>query len=107
MTAGGRNDDLKALLVEASLALAGLEVAKLEELALSCIGLLREMGGESGQMTLDPSAIRRELSIFGRSVEATRANRDVLGKLRNRETPGLDYGLSPVSGTLGVGHGDH
>ena len=75
---GRFNPELRALVVEASLALARLDADRLEELALSCQALNRDLSGWSGQEQMEMARERRELTgemaVFERVLEATRAN---------------------------------
>lgn len=91
---------LKELVVEASRALSRLDAERLEELAVSCQALNRDLGlqdaaGGAALATESPSLLLRhstlateardaagEMAIFGRVLEATRANLIVMRRLR-------------------------
>jgi hypothetical protein len=96
---GRFNPELRALVVEASLALARLDADRLEELALSCQALNRDLSGWSGQEQMEMARERRELTgemaVFERVLEATRANLDVMSRLRR-----LHEGQREYSGSL-------
>jgi hypothetical protein len=96
---GRFNPELRALVVEASLALARLDADRLEELALSCQALNRDLSGWSGQEQMEMARERRELTgemaVFERVLEATRANLDVMSRLRQ-----LHEGQREYSGSL-------
>jgi len=102
--------ELKQLIVEASLALARLDAERLEELALSCQALNRdlEMAGVAGRAGLARQAhdAQQNLAVFGRVLEATRANLEVMHRIR-----ALRAGRTPAYGgfeaRLGTTHGDH
>jgi hypothetical protein len=96
---GRFNPELRALVVEASLALARLDADRLEEMALSCQALNRDLSGWSGQEQMEMARERRELTgemaVFERVLEATRANLDVMSRLRQ-----LHEGQREYSGSL-------
>lgn len=93
---------LRSLVTEASKALARLDAARLEELALSCQALNRDlthnMGRDSrcdlegafesgdssrrAELALEASAARSDLAVFGRVLEATRSNLAVMERIR-------------------------
>jgi hypothetical protein len=104
--AGGKNRELKSLLLEASQALARLDARRLEEIALLCTALIRE-DSQCGLSALNSPEIRKELTVFGCVVEATKANLGVLRSLRDRENLDLDYSLPALRSTSEVAHGDH
>jgi hypothetical protein len=95
---GRFNPELRALVVEASLALARLDADRLEELALSCQALNRDLSGWSGQKQVEMARERRELTgemaVFERVLEATRANLDVMSRLRRLHEGQREYGGS-------------
>jgi hypothetical protein len=90
------NPALKALVVEASQALARLDAAHLEELALSCQALNRSLGSLNALQRTDLAQQAREaeadMAVFGRVLEATRANLNVMNRLRELRLGRLDYG---------------
>jgi hypothetical protein len=96
VTGGHRiNPELRELVVEASVALARLDADRLEELALSCRALNRDPAGMSGderaewrRQTLDAS---REVEVFGRVLDATRVNAEILNRVRERKRERLEY----------------
>jgi hypothetical protein len=95
------NPQLRELVVEASLALARLDAERLEELALSCQALNRDLAG-LGEARRD---IKRqageasgEMAVFGRVLDATRANLEVMNRLRER-----GHGSREYPGRLGRG----
>ena len=85
-------------MVEASLALARLDADRLEELALSCQALNRDLSAWSGQERAEMARQAREaageMAIFARVLEATRANLDVMSRLRELRDGQLEYGGS-------------
>jgi len=111
---------LKQLVVEASQALARLDADRLEELALTCQVLNRDLnrntnGDANGDASLDlapVSAIDRrdlaseareavaDLAVFGRVLEATRANLQVMCRLRDLRQGRREYGNEQGRGSL-------
>lgn len=109
---GSQNAEWKDMLVNASHALAHLDAERLEEMALSCAALVREdhahfdirrhaepRFGEAG----------RELASFVRVLEATRANLNVLRRLRAVREKQLEYAMAQgiCDAPVESEHGDH
>ena len=93
------NPELRELVVEASLALARLDAERLEELARSCHGLNREMTEPSTMSLERRTDLARqsreatgEMAVFGRVLEVTRANVDVMNRLRELREGRREYG---------------
>jgi hypothetical protein len=91
---------LKKLVVEASQALARLDADRLEELALSCQVLNRDLQG--GARALVDEDARKDwaresreaagdMAVFARVLEATRANLNVMNRLRKLRASELEY----------------
>jgi hypothetical protein len=98
----GERPKLKELVVEASRALARLDAGRLEEMALSCQALNRDLAlGYPGEMNRETRALLRaeskeavgEMAVFARVLEATRANLHVMNRLRELSEGRLEYGL--------------
>jgi hypothetical protein len=95
---GGR-PKLKELVVEASRALARLDADRLEELALSCQALNRDLARDRTQQDGDASAALAmeckeavgDMAVFARVLEATRANLKVMNRLRELRAGHLEY----------------
>jgi len=91
---------LKALVTEASRALAQLDAARLEELALSCAALNREMPpvtmSESETLVREAREAVGEMAVFARVLEATRGNLRVMDRLRELRMGCLEYSDRPV-----------
>jgi hypothetical protein len=104
---------LKELVVEASRALARLDADRLEELALSCQALNRELTPLSQDRRLELARQSREvdgdMATFARVLDATRSNLNVMNRLRELRSGQLEYGPkdAPVADTREVGHGDN
>jgi len=108
-----KHPELKELVVEASLALARLDAKRLEELALSCQALNRDLA----QTNLETAAVlgcqakeaAGEMAVFARVLEATRANLNVMNRLRELLADRLEYGEPQPSGWARkeCGHGDN
>jgi hypothetical protein len=99
--------------VEASQALARLDADRLEELALSCQALNRDLALMDGQarIALVPQAREAggDMAVFARVLEATRANLDVMNRLRDLRAGRLEYGAAHGPGWRRTesGHGDN
>lgn len=87
--------EIKEIVAEASRALALLDAGRLEELALSCEALNREMTavGAAGQKALaeEASEAVKEMAVFSRVLTATWANVDVMNFLRELRASRLEY----------------
>ncbi|MGD0733713.1 MAG: hypothetical protein ABR976_01150 [Terracidiphilus sp.] len=103
---------LKEIVVEASRALARLDANRLEELARSCQALNRDLPHETPEIRADVARqaheAMAELAVFGRVLEATRANLNVMQRLRDLRAGRLEYGAVPSQGWARMegGHGD-
>ena len=77
--------NLRELVVEATLSLARLDAERLEELALSCRALNSDLAGlseaQSAELNCEARAASGEMAVFGRVLDATRANLDVMDGL--------------------------
>jgi len=97
--------ELKALVVEASQALARLDAARLEELALSCEALSRDLDQikEDDVWRRDLAQQAREatedMGVFARVLEATRSNLNVMHRLRELRMGQLEYKVSSNAGS--------
>ncbi len=87
---GSARPELKALVVEASQALARLDAARLQELAVACQALNRNLTREAV-----PAEEAREAmdgrATFARVLEATRANLKVMRRLRELRMGHIEY----------------
>ena len=88
--------ELKQLVVEASEALARLDADRLEELALSCQTLNRELkpanAKEQAALASQAREAKADMTLFARLLEVTRANLNVMNRLREKRAGRLDYG---------------
>ena len=75
---------LRDMVAEASRALARLDADRLEELALCCQALNRAPACGDLEAAGD-------LAVFARVLEATRANLEVMNRLREMHTGRLEY----------------
>lgn len=108
---GGRrlDPDLKQIVREASRALALLDIERLEELARSC-----QMLNQVDLAHVDVAGQAREaagdMALFARVLDATRANLDVMSRLRGLRQGDLSYAdarLGPSPSMLSeTGHGN-
>ena len=89
--------ELREMVVEASLALARLDADRLEELAIFCAALNRDPAGlripERQEINRQARDASDEMAVFARVLEATRANLDVMNRLR--ELRGGQRGYQP------------
>jgi hypothetical protein len=105
--------ELKDLVAEASRSLARLDADRLEELALSCQALNRDLTPASADQGSDlarqAGEATGEMAVFARVIEATRTNLQVMNRLRELRAGRLEYKERPGQGwTLAEsGHGDH
>lgn len=105
--------ELKALVVEASQALARLDAARLEELAVSCQALNRELAGsgreERARLAREARDAAGEMAVFGRVLEVTRNNLQVMNRLRELRMGCAEYNEpeAPRWARGGSGHGDN
>jgi hypothetical protein len=88
--------ELKTIVAEASVALARLDAHRLEELALSCQALNRDQASATWDEHLELGRQSKEaageMAVLARVLEATRANLDVMNKLRALREGRLEYG---------------
>jgi len=109
---------LKELVAEASRALARLDADRLEELALSCQALNRDLtdrdllhgdAADRAALALECNEAEGDMAVFSRVLEATRANLNVMNRLRELRAGRLEYREPSASGWLRTesGHGDN
>jgi hypothetical protein len=107
------NPELKELVVEATRALARLDATRLEELALSCQALTRARNpedlGERELLARQAREAEADMAVFARVLEATRANLNVMKRLRELRAGRLEYTERQARGGASAegGHGDH
>jgi hypothetical protein len=108
------NPQLKELVAEASEALARMDTLRLEQLALSCQALTRTSmpAGNAKERELLARQARdaaADMAVFRRVLEATRANLNVMNRLRELRRGRLEYSERQARGGSGVeaGHGEH
>lgn len=93
--------ELRELVTEATRALARLDVARLEELALSCQALTRmpipKTKEEREKFGRQARAARGEMAVFARVLEATRSNLKVMERLRELRTGRAEYSIRSES----------
>jgi len=104
---------LKELVGEASHALARLDTRRLEELALCCQALNRDLSPANSATRADDARQAREaageMAAFAGIMEATRANLNVMKRLRELRTGRLEYGGEQIRHWTGSesGNGNH
>ena len=90
-----------------------LDAVRLEELALSCEALNRSLGPMSAEerrkMARQAREVKSDMAVFARVLEATRANWNVMNRLRELRAGRLEYTERQARGSAGVeaGYGDH
>ncbi len=116
MTKGGLRPELpelRELVMEASQALAHLDSNRLEELALSCRALKRDLPRSNSQDGAELVRQAREavgeMAVFARVLEVTRSNLNVMKRLRELRAGQIEYGESQARGWTGTesGHGNN
>ncbi|HEX4756943.1 MAG TPA: hypothetical protein VH308_03140 [Terracidiphilus sp.] len=99
--------ELKALVVEASRALARLDADRLEELALSCKALNRDLTPANRQeLACQAREAAGDMAVFARVLEATRANLGVMNRLRDLHAGRVEYGEQQVLSPTGMERAD-
>ena len=104
---------LKELVLEASRALALLDADRLEALALSCQALNRELAApaplERPALAMEVREAAGDMAVFARVLEVTRANLNVMRRLRESHRDRLEYREPQVRGwaRTETGHGDN
>ena len=104
---------LKELVVEASRSLAQLDAGRLEELALCCQALNRDLAEADletrAALVAESEEAVGDMAVFARVLDATRANLHVMSRLRELREGRLEYGLpnAPDSRRTEGRHGDN
>jgi ABC-type transporter Mla subunit MlaD len=110
---------LQALVIEASQALARLDADRLEELALCCQALNRELTPIPHQRRAELADQSRRaaagMALLARVLEATRANLNVMSRLRDLRRAPLEYRPGQEPQRIGtwsarqteIGHGNN
>jgi hypothetical protein len=105
--------EMKELVVEASRALARLDADRLEELMLSCRALNSDLprtkADERAELVRQARAAAHDMAVFARVLEATRANLNVMNRLRELRGSRLEYGEGLALGSVPTEseHGDN
>jgi hypothetical protein len=113
MKMGQNFPELRELVAEASCALARLDTARLEELALSCealnCGLTSMSAEEKARLSRQAGEAAGDMAVFARVLDATRANLNVMKKLRELRVDRLEYSERRECGPASAegGNGDH
>jgi aminopeptidase N len=115
-----RHPKLIALVTEASRSLARLDAERLEELALSCQALNRDLTQADvdtrAALAVEAKAATSDMAVLARVLEATRANLNVMNRLRELRADRLEYGgglmeygapQAPEWPRMRSGHGDN
>ncbi len=90
---------LKELVAEASRSLARLDAERLEELASSCQQLIREFAAQDSEgrlrLALQSREAAGEMAVFARVLAVSKANLNVVNRLRELHRGRLEYGGHP------------
>ncbi len=101
------NPELKELVVEASRALALLDAPRLEELAVSCEALNRSLDtmepARKKELARQARAAQADMSVLRRVLEVTRANQNVMRRLREMRERRLEYDERLIRGAAKAG----
>jgi len=96
------NPEIKELVVEASRALAGLDAPRLEELALSCEALNKDLDsmdeGEKSDLARQAREAAPDMAVLGRVLAVTRGNQNVMRRLREMRERRLEYSERQIRG---------
>ncbi len=110
---GRGHPKLRELVAEASRALARLDAERLEELALCCQALNRDLAqadrGTRARLAAESKEALGDMAVFARVLDATRANLHVMNRLCELREGRLEYGGphgQPWRPT-GSGHGNN
>jgi hypothetical protein len=104
---------LVALVTEASRSLAHLDAERLEDLALCCQTLNRDLAQADrprrAALVVEAKEASRDMAVFARVLQATRANLNVMNRLRDLRVGRLEYGAqqAPEWPRMESGHGDN
>ncbi len=89
------HSSLKDLVAEATRSLSHLDADRLEELAMSCRALNRDLQhldeGDRTRLAADAREATGDLAVLGRVLEATRANLRVMNRLQELRSARLEY----------------
>jgi hypothetical protein len=84
--------ELRQIVREASYALAFLDAVRLDELAVSCQRLTRDLElPASAALAHQARQAAPDMAVFARVLEATRANLDVMHRLRDLRQGQLEF----------------
>ena len=99
-----KHPGLKELVAEASQALARLDADRLEELSLSCQALIRDLTTVSPEnrrmLARQAHEAAGDMATFARVLQVTRANLDVMNRLRELRAGRAEYSQRQVLGPV-------
>jgi hypothetical protein len=102
--------ELREVVAEASRSLAQLDAARLEELAVSCQALNRELAPadseEFAALTCQAREAVRDMAVFAQVLTVTKENLDVMTSLREQCAERLEYGSNQARGWVQTGSRD-
>ena len=108
-----KHPGLKELVAEASRALARLDADRLEELSLSCQALNRDLAVVSAEnrkvLAHQAHEAAGDMATFARVFQVTRANLEVMNRLRELRAGRPEYSQQQVQGPVATEsiHGDN
>jgi len=86
--------ELKVLVAEAAKSLERLEADRLEELALSCQALSRDLTpGDQPFSACEVHAAKQDMAVLAKLLEVTRTNVAVMDRLRQLHAGRAEYGV--------------
>lgn len=87
--------ELRQIVREASQSLVTLDAARLEELALCCEALTSDLKGAHAsdrvELVRQAAEATSDMAVLARVLEATRANVQVMRRIRELRSEGLEY----------------
>lgn len=99
---------LRRMVEEASLALSRLDADRLEELALACAALQRDLRVadevERAELAREARQAAGDMAVFARVLDATRSNLEVMRRLRDLRQGRIEYAVpaEPVEKRHGI-----
>jgi ATP/maltotriose-dependent transcriptional regulator MalT len=115
LSSGQKYPELKELIAEASRALTRMDCARLEELALSCQALNKDLTpwntDQRKELERQAREVAPDMAVFARVLEATRSNLKVMHRLRELRMGQLEYSVGSAGSCWGAAgtkseHGD-
>lgn len=94
----GVHPELRVLVTEATQSLAKLDAERLEEMAVSCEALNRDLTSEGrSQLHVEAHAAVKEMAVLRQVLQATRSNLAVMNRLREFHARRTEYAAGQIS----------